>query len=88
MMKDNKENKFNNNGGEINGEGIFALIVCVFITFIIVYNLYTKVNINKTNKAIQEYCLQSENDSYIVITNNGDTLCPDSITIVKNKIKN
>lgn len=82
MMKDNKENS---NGGEINWEGIFALIVCAFIAFSIVYNLYTKVNINKTNKAIQEYCLQSDNDSYIVITNNGDTICPDSITIVKNK---
>lgn len=83
-----KENKSNWNWENIDWEAIFALIFCAFIAFMIVYNLYTKVNINKTNKAIQEYCLQSENDSYIVITNNGDTICPDSITIVKNKIKN
>lgn len=78
-----KENKSNNNWGEINWEGIFALLACAFIAFIIVYNLYTKVNINKTNKAIQEYCLQSENDPYIVIMNNGDTICPDSIKVIK-----
>jgi len=52
-----KENKSDWNWDNINGEGIFALIFCAFIAFMIVYNLYTKVNINKTNKAIQEYCL-------------------------------
>jgi len=57
MMKDKKENKSDWNWDNINWEGIFALIFCAFIAFMIVYNLYTKVNINKTNKAIQEYCV-------------------------------
>lgn len=76
-----------NKNFNINWEAILAIIAFAFIVFIIGYNLYTKINFNKTNKVIQEYYVQPEKDSYIVIWNNGDTVCPDSITIVKN-IKN
>lgn len=46
-----------NNINDWNWEAISTILAAIFIGLLIAYTLHTFKNINKTNKAIQEYCV-------------------------------